>query len=400
MVRRSFFVAFALAVFVWAALAAGFIWTVDPYGVSPIHYEQAGFNEQKPKRIDIDRLIKPYEVWRYQPRTIFLGTSRIHESIDPRVLDGTRYAPAYNAAIPANTLSENAATIEQYFRLDRRLKYVFIELFPVNFLMPGPVEPQASVLSAFEKIVPLQFSTAALFASYDTIAFNQTAAAHPIGPYISPQGFWVRPAGFDTATTFDAQRHSDAIAQIHKKIPLMLLQPTTFGDLDRIVAACDKHDARLVMFVTPSYPWEEYRLLSLGYWPLLEEWLRRLAAYKNVVSFAQMNALTEEAAGKDMRYWNDPIHFGMPFGRLMLRAFLGDQDPGMPANFMRRLDRGTVDDVIRERRAGVEHWAAAHPDFVRIFEAAKHAAGVGDHPGEDGGGGESGGGGAAAASGK
>lgn len=379
MVRRSFFVAFALAALFWAALPAGFIWAVDPYGVSPIHYDRPDFNEQKPKRVDIDRLIKPYDVWRYQPRTIFLGTSRIHESIDPRVLDGTPYAPAYNTAIPANTLSENAATIDQYFRLDSRLHYVFIELFLYNFLIPGPVDPPATVASAFEKVVPLQFSTAALFASYETIAFNR--APTPIGPYISPQGYWVRPKDFDTAATFDAKRFTDTIVDIHKRIPLFLLQPSTFADLDRIVAACAKHDAPLVMLMTPSYPWDDYRLLSLGYWPMLEDWLRRIAAYPNVVSFAQYNPLTEEPAGKDMHYWNDPIHFGLPFGRLMLRAFLGDNDPEMPANFIRRLTPQTVDNMIRERRTGVERWAAAHPDFVQLFETAKHTAGVGDHPG-------------------
>lgn len=378
-VRRSFFVAFALAALFWAALAAGFIWTVDPYGVSPIHYRRADFNAQKPKRVDIDRLIKPYDVWRYQPRTIFLGTSRIHQSIDPRVLDGTRYAPGYNTAIPANTLSENAATIRQYFQLDHRLHYVFIELWLYNFLIPGPVHPRATIASAFENVLPLLFSTAALSASYDTIAFNE--APTPIGPYISPQGFWVRPQDFDTAQTFDAKRYAAAIAQVHKQFPLFLLQPSTFADLDRIVATCAKHDAQLVMVVTPSYPWDDYRLLSLGYWPMLEEWLRRIATYPNVVSFAQFNALTEEPAGKGMRYWNDPLHFSLSFGRLMLHALLGEKDPAMPANFMLPLNPATIDDMIRARRAGVEQWAAAHPDFVQIFETAKRAAGVGDHPG-------------------
>ncbi len=77
---------------------------IDPYGVSPVHATIQGVNALKPKRLDIDRLIKPYEVWRYQPKTVFLGTSRIHQSIDPSVLDGTRFAPAYNASIPASSL--------------------------------------------------------------------------------------------------------------------------------------------------------------------------------------------------------------------------------------------------------------------------------------------------------
>jgi len=149
---------FAAAMALWAGLAVVFIWIIDPYGVSPIRIEVTGVNRLKPARIDIDRLIKPYEVWRYQPRTIFLGTSRIHQSIDPKVLDGTTFAPAYNASIPANTLSENAATIEQFFSLDPNLKYVFIEAWIYNFMLPGPDETERTALSAFENVMPLNLA--------------------------------------------------------------------------------------------------------------------------------------------------------------------------------------------------------------------------------------------------
>jgi hypothetical protein len=71
----------------------------------------------KPKRLAIDRLIKPYEVRRDQPRSVFLGTSRFHQAIDPADLDGTRFSPAYNASIPGGSLGEMAALLEQFFEL-------------------------------------------------------------------------------------------------------------------------------------------------------------------------------------------------------------------------------------------------------------------------------------------
>src|SRR5512144_1026210 len=89
---RGYLRALALGVAIWLGLFLIFTWTVDPYGVSPTQLALRGINTQKPKRVDIDRLIKPYEVWRYQPRTVFLGTSRVHQSLDPAVLDGTRFA--------------------------------------------------------------------------------------------------------------------------------------------------------------------------------------------------------------------------------------------------------------------------------------------------------------------
>src|SRR5262245_60037338 len=126
MVDSGYFRALALSLLAWLSLYFIFTWTIDPYGVSPICFSAHGINEIKPKRLNIDRLIKPYEVWRYQPRTIFLGTSRAHQSLDPSVLDGTRFAPAYNASMPAASMEMTAAYLRQYVRLDRKLHTVIV----------------------------------------------------------------------------------------------------------------------------------------------------------------------------------------------------------------------------------------------------------------------------------
>ena len=43
--------------------------------------------------------MKRYDVWRNQPTTIFMGSSRIKQTIDPGLLAGTAFAPAYNGAL-------------------------------------------------------------------------------------------------------------------------------------------------------------------------------------------------------------------------------------------------------------------------------------------------------------
>lgn len=376
MVAARYVAIFGAAALLWAGLTLSFNWFTDPYGVSPINLSIDRLNRLKPSRINIDRLIKPYEVWRYQPSSIFLGTSRIHQAIDPRVLNGTRYAPGYNASIPANTLDENAAHIEQYLNLDPHLKFVFIELFLYNFILGGREETPKTELAAFESVAALQFSTAALFDSLATLQFNRVG--REIGPYIAPEGYWVRPVRFNTNDTFNAQLFADAVVDIQKRLKTMLLQPSAFSALDRITQICSRHDADTYLFLTPSYPWDDYRLLSLGYWPLLEGWLRRVAQYRNVLNFAQYNSLTGEPVSGNMRYWNDPIHFSLPMGQLMLREFLGDIDAEMVDNLAVRLTPQNVETVIRERRAGLKQWAMKHSDFVELFEATKRAAGLPD----------------------
>ena len=162
MVSPGYLRALGLSVAIWLGLFLLFTWTIDPYGVSPLRLSLQGMNAQKPKRIDIDRLIKPYEVWRYQPRTVFLGTSRMHQSMDPAVLDGTRFAPAYNASMPAASMDMHAAYLRRYVQLDPNLRTVIVELFLPNFI-GAPAGQEFGTRSEFIR------NAVTLFGSADTL---------------------------------------------------------------------------------------------------------------------------------------------------------------------------------------------------------------------------------------
>jgi hypothetical protein len=163
MIESGYLRALVLSLAAWLSLYLIFTWTIDPYGVSPIRLELPRINALKPKRTDIDRILKPYEVWRYQPRTIFLGTSRANHSLDPSILDGTRFAPAYNAAIPGGaSMKMHAAYLEQYLRLDHDLRTVIVELF-LPHMVGGPTPTWADLYRKHRQFIcqcqhPLGFS--------------------------------------------------------------------------------------------------------------------------------------------------------------------------------------------------------------------------------------------------
>jgi hypothetical protein len=198
-------------------------WTVDPYGVSPVQVSIPGFNAFKVKRLDIDRAIKPLEILQKQPRTIFVGSSRIHQSIDTAVLEGTDFAPAYNAAIPANELSESVCNIELAFALSPGIKHVFVELFFYNFARGQARHPPIAIASFASSSASLLLSFSALWASVSTVYANVNGATSTA--YVAPTGHWVPPQGFRSALTFDAQRYTDSIIDAHSHIPDMLVQP-------------------------------------------------------------------------------------------------------------------------------------------------------------------------------
>jgi hypothetical protein len=371
MVHGRYIAILAVGILLWVSLLLTFSWIVDPYGISPFRISSKNFNKFKPKRIDIDRLIKPYEVWRHQPRSVFLGTSRIHQSIDPALLAGTQYAPAYNASIPGSFLSVNAAYLEQYFQLNKNQKFVFVELFFWNFIVGGQQIPKLGLSQFLENSAGLNLSGEALLASIQTIQFNLFQRKQP--PYIHEQGYWVRPP--DVGSNLNADSYITAIMSAHKNIPDMILQPTAFEALDKIVEDSKKNGATLYLLITPNYPYDDYRLFSLGYWSLLEGWYRRLAQYPNVISFSQYHAPLQEPDSASIKYWYDTIHFSKDMGRLMIKSFLGETGPDMPENMLVKINSNNVEEAIDLRRKDMEEWAAKNHAFAFAFDQAKFATG-------------------------
>ena len=114
-----------LCVFFWMTLTILSVALVDPFGVSPLRISIDGHNRLKPMRLDRDRQIKPIEVWQRQPKSLFMGTSRIHQAIDPITMAGTKYGPAYNASVPGGELGELVESIRLYLWLAPSIEHIF-----------------------------------------------------------------------------------------------------------------------------------------------------------------------------------------------------------------------------------------------------------------------------------
>jgi len=360
-----------LAVFVvfWCVAYAAFTLVVDPYGVSPIKLVSERINQIKPKRVDIDRMIKPFEVWQRKPKTVFLGTSRIHQSIDPATLDGTRFAPAYNASIPASSLGLNVSHLRQYIEFDPNLRTVVVELFLYNFLGQGQ-ERAPKVFSDFLRDTATLFVSAdTLWASAQTLAHNflKRKAVHEI----KPGGYFYYPPGHDAKGPFDG--FAAGIWKLHEsRADGMKLHEPAFEVVLEIIDICRRHDLKLIFVLTPNHAYDDYYLEAVGGWRTVEQWLLRLSHSAPVYSFSQPNDWVYEPVAHQMRFWNDPYHFSRELGNAMQSALVGENVAGAPDNFMIRITPDRVAEHIAERRRAVQAWAKHNLEFVAKFEDERH----------------------------
>jgi len=366
-IHRRYLAAVLIFGSAWIVSILGFSLIIDPYGVSPLGVTWSHINKFKPRRLDIDRLIKPYEVWRYQPRTVFLGTSRIQQSIDPAVLDGTMYAPAYNASVPASTLELNLSYLREYLRLDPRLHTVVVELFVYQFLVPQRPQAADSPMTFLANTTSLFLSTDALWASIVTVDYNLfTNVPHQ---EIKPGGYFYYPPGLDVKGPFDA--YPRGRWKPGTGVESLQLQESAMDVIDEVIALCRERNLELIFVLTPNHAYDDYYIESIGAWETIRQWLERIAARATVYSFSQPNAWLYEPVGHHMTYWNDPIHFSLEMGRAMELEMIGKKPPGAPDNFMLRLTPDNVAKYIESRKHGIRQWASENGEFVAKLDAAR-----------------------------
>lgn len=363
--------AFSVAV---ATVLTSFVWIVDPYGVSPLGIDLRGFNHYKPRRVQIDRQLKPFEVWRKQPKSIFLGTSRIHQSIDPEYLAGTRFAPAYNASIPASTLAMNVANLEQFLVLDKNLKTVFVELYPFNFFVQAQDSKKHSLQDFLENSASLLIGNRAVWDSLSTIAYNIRINAPCY--QISPGGDFVYPEGHSAEGPFRA--FPQGITQIWDMFGQKIaLSPGAVSSTEQIIHLAKNNDIELIFLLMPEHATFDYFIDYVDAWPITERWLREISAVATVYSFAQPNDWTEESPSRTMAFWYDPSHFTKRVGHLVVNSLAtGSQTAGAPVDFMVRLTPEGVGPLIEARRHAVRQWAENNPEYSGAIAAALKSHGV------------------------
>lgn len=363
-----------------AALVAGFNLLVDPIGISPIRIAIAGFNEWKPLRQDYDRIVKPYDVRRSHPRTIFIGSSRIKQTIDPKLLAGTPFAPAYNAGINGSADYEELNSYLQYYiSADKNLRHVFIEAFAsamfsaeqsprmVTSLKPRIRFGLEDYIADFGSVF---FSLSGLNSSVRTAWLNRRRA----------RDHWVLPGGGSWEGGFAPvalQPNHHSVRNVFN----FVLHNAVFHSTSRfdprvpvaaeaMIADCKWHGVECRFFLSPLHADVLYALYHLNLWPEVEKLKRTLATLAPTYDFTRYNHLIDERTGPVV-YWPEAFHFAPALGELVAKAMTGVRTADMPDNFGAMLDASHIETSLAAWREERDSWIAQHPDSVQRMRKAQ-----------------------------
>ena len=367
------YLALMASTWVLAALAvAAFTLLVDAIGISPVRVAIAGFNAWKPLRQDYDWIAKRYDVWRGQPATIFMGSSRIKQSIDPKLVAGTAFAPAYNGGINGSAkFQEIRAYLQDYLRADKNLHHVFIEVFaPVLFANPQSATPLVVTGGQAARPPVIEFGHFADISDFGSIFFSvgglgsaiRTVSMNRRNPAAVSfeDGFApipLAPHHFSVKNVFNFVVHTGFMRRG------AVLPSAAMAAARGMIADCNLRQVECRFFVSPLHADVLLAAYHLGLWPELEKVKRGLAELAPTYDFTRYSRLIEERTGPVV-YWPEAFHFSAALGELMARAMTDLRTADMPANFGVVLDSRNVDSSLAAWREERDQWVAQHPESV------------------------------------
>jgi hypothetical protein len=353
---------------------------VDPLGISPIRIAIAGFNEWKPLRQDYDRIVKPYDVRRSHPRTIFIGSSRIKQTIDPKLFAGTRFAPAYNAGINGSADYEELNSYLQYYiRADKELRHVFIEAFASAMFSAEPSSRMGTPLKPMMRLGLKEyvadfgsvfFSVNGLNSAMRSAWLNRRRARdHWVLPDVGSWEDGFAPVALQT-DHFSVRNVFNFV--VHKAVfhSTGRLDPRVAVAAEAMIADCQRHGVECRFFLSPLHADVLYALYHLNLWPEVEKLKRTLAALAPTYDFTRYNHLINERTGPVV-YWPEAFHFAPALGKLMAEAMTGVRTANLPENFGVTLDASNIEASLAAWREERDSWIAQHPDSVQRMRKAQ-----------------------------
>jgi hypothetical protein len=318
-----------------------------------------------------DRFFKPLAVERRQPRTVFVGTSRVAVGLDPHDLPG---GDAYNLGLLGSTVPEHIA-FARYAIANAPVARLVFGLDFASFVDSARYSSafRLAILDryAFWRALPdLLLSQSELLQSRNTLTHSRR---HDL-PRYAADGMLIA-ANEPRDSPDPVVRALRKVEQYARFYHWAAPADGPLSDFDAFLAGLPPRVAAYV-YVTPAHAALAEALTPAGLGPAYEDWLRRVAeicaAHRVPLwDFNGYNRITTEPLATSGRDFVDGAHTTPAIGKLILATML---QGAAIADFGVRLTPDMLPDYLAMQRRAAASWRRDHPDDARrAAEAAAQA---------------------------
>lgn len=368
---RRFNFSFIITVFLPLMSVGVFNIAIDPYGVFNTP-ESRGWNHAKPSKDNNDRVYKAIDVIRIKPVTIFLGSSRIKQGLDPSYPALAKNQSAYNLGLNGVNVYEQLRYLEHAIANQKNLKLVILgtDFFSFNSYLPNP--PVFSEDRLEKKHLTLQDTINFGFSLDALLSSRESFVASVNNPHQESH----HNHGFSPHQNIDPSQRSwrfnVGINDYFKNHYNYQLSSKYIADFKKIVNICKNNNINLVVFISPSHATQWEAIYATGQGQTFEQWKRELVKITPVWDFSGYNSITTEPITPEMENYTDNSHYTPKIGNLVLNRLLSYQEQKVPKDFGVLVTSNTIESHLAKIRTERDLWVRKHRDEVKLVQDMQH----------------------------
>nr|WP_320145977.1 hypothetical protein [uncultured Anaeromusa sp.] len=366
-------------VLILLSFIGGFNFLVDPYGFFR-NVEINGFNQQKEGVRNKIRFVKALELPLRKPKTIIIGSSRVHDGINPESL-ALQDTPAYNLGINMLRMKEALFYLKHAINNSDIKEVVFgLDLFMFNELeKTNPSFDDKLVGKKIDRFdyIPALFSFDATADSIRTIkiSYSQPERKEFYGNGYRPaKNVFYKLRNYEklhyyTNWTFLAPNPKDTPYYADFK-----MGEECFEDFEEFLQICKENNIKCVLYFSPAHANLDGEGVSVaGLWGDLESLKKRVTFISNmygfeVWDFSGYNSITTEKVQTPMKYYWDSSHFDECVGEYILNKIHNRNENSIPDDFGIDLSNANIDNALRLNRSKKIEYEKSHPADVELIE--------------------------------
>ena len=368
---------------------------IDPYIMLGMPRLQ-GFNARKPAADTKQRLMKAYDVFRTQPKTLILGSSRAAIGLDATSAAWTeRDRPVYNLALGAGSpymayrylqhvlLRQSVSTVVLGLELEYFLRNFHAQdyEFESHLLVAQDGSRRSSTWMRLRDVGHGLTGLNSLSDSIVTMTENWLKNSSDMR-----SGNWSWNALSVTRWNAYAQFTLSEL-QVAPLYDRHELDTRAFETLSKLLDLCESHQIRVIIFISPSHA-DLMEIMHLsGSWLAFEQWMRELTTVLSRYTQAERRnspvlwdftgylPYTEESIAKQPReltWFLNQDHYSKELGDLIIRRLRGVDGSQFGQMLTLENVESHIRDLDRQRQSYLEEYPS---DVVRISKLYELATG-------------------------
>ncbi|WP_199306660.1 hypothetical protein [Anabaena sphaerica] len=359
---------FLLTIAICILMVVSVNFVIDPYDIYKTP-NFLGINHEKPGKQSNDRLFKAIDIIRIKPLTVFLGSSRTKQGLNPDHPGLSNAESIYNLALDGAVSYEILRYLQHTLKNQPNLKEV---IFGIDFFMfnkflgnqPGFDENRleknylfpSDIMNSLFSLDTLEVSRKTILASLQQENYDK---------YYGENGFMPNSKYRDGKAKIWFTKSINIYFQFNYKYKF---NDKYFEDFQKIVKICREKNIKLKVFISPSHAIDLESIRVTGEWQTFENWKRKILKVTPVWDFSGYNSITTEPLQDVMENYADSSHYTKPVGDLILNRILGYKEKEVPADFGVLITPENIESHLAKIRADREEWVKNRKSELELVQ--------------------------------